>query len=316
MDNHNGRGAPRQAGAAGGGGGGGEGWKNDFVTGRNPVLEAIKAGRPINKILVQRGEREGSLKMIEALARERGLVLQSVDKAKLDGMSGNAVHQGVIALAAVKEYAEPDDILARAEERGEPVLMVIADGVEDPHNLGAIIRTAEAVGAHGLIIPKRRAVGLTPIVAKASSGAIEYMLIARATNIASEIKTLKRRNVWVVGADADSRTAYTDFDYTGNLALVIGGEGGGLGRLVRDSCDATVRLPMRGRISSLNASVAASVLLYEALRQRGLAAMNGAAAGTTAGATARATAGSAAGATAGTVARATAGPAAGTSGNV
>jgi 23S rRNA (guanosine2251-2'-O)-methyltransferase len=264
-----------------------------MISGRNPVLEALRAGRPINKILLQRGEREGSIRAIEAAARDRGLVVQAVDKAKLDGMTGGGSHQGVIALAAFKEYSDIGDILAFAAEKGEKPLLIIADEVEDPHNLGSIIRTAEAVGAHGVVIPKRRAVGLTPVVAKASSGAIEYMRIARVPNIAETIRALKKQGLWIVGADAGGALRYTDCDFDCGLALVIGGEGAGLGRLVREACDFLVCLPMRGSISSLNASVAASVLMYEALRQRDAAAAKAAAAAPVASAGPVMTAGSA-----------------------
>ena len=241
---------------------------SDMIVGRNPVFEALKAKRTINKIFIQRGEREGSIKAIEAAAREMGIVIQPVDKAKLDGMTGGGTHQGIIAMAAVKEYVEVDDILAYAESRNEDPFIIILDEIEDPHNLGSMIRTAEAVGAHGVIIPKRRAVGLTPIVAKSSSGAIEYVRVARVSNIVETIRILKKNNIWTVGTDANCETIYSDADLKGRIALVIGGEGSGLGRLTRETCDFIVKLPMKGRISSLNASAAAAVLMYEILKQR------------------------------------------------
>jgi 23S rRNA (guanosine2251-2'-O)-methyltransferase len=245
-------------------------WQSDVIAGRNPVLEALKAQRPINKLLIQKGEREGSVRAIEAMARDAGVAVQFADRAKLDGLTGGGAHQGVVAMAAVKEFVTVEDIIDHAEAAGEgdALFIVIADGVEDPHNLGAIIRTAEATGAHGVVIPKRRASGLTPVVAKASSGAVEHMRVARVANVVETMKALKKRNVWIVGADSGASARYTDCDLTGRLALVIGGEGAGLSRLVKETCDFTVKMPMRGKVASLNASVAASVLMYESLRQR------------------------------------------------
>jgi len=207
--------------------------------------------------------------VIEAMAREQGVIVQFVDKAKLDGMTGGGAHQGVIAMASLKEYSSVEDLLLVAADRNEPEFLIILDGVEDPHNLGAIIRTAEAVGAHGVIIPKRRSTGLTPIVGKASSGAVEYMSIARPANLVETMKLLKKRGIWIIGADAGGDNVFTKCDMKGRIALALGGEGKGLGRLVRENCDFVVSIPMKGKIGSLNVSVAASVMMYEALRQRG-----------------------------------------------
>jgi len=241
----------------------------DSIEGRNPVLEALRAGRTINKILVAKGEKEGSIKQIIALARQQGIVVQEVDRAKLDNNSLTHAHQGVIALVAAKDYVDVDDILSSAEQKGEPPFIIILDEINDSRNLGSILRTADAVGAHGIIIPKRRAVGLTSVVSKASAGAIEYVPVARVTNIAQTIEYLKKKNIWVVGTDADSEKPFYSSDLTGAIALVIGSEGEGIGRLVREKCDFTVSIPMMGKISSLNASVAAAIVMYEIRRQRG-----------------------------------------------
>ena len=242
--------------------------QSDMIVGRNPVLEAIKAGRPINKIFILRGEREGTARVIEAMAMERGFVVQHVAKAKLDGLTGGGTHQGVIAMASSKQYSDVEDIFNIAKERNEPEFIVILDEVEDPHNLGSIIRSCEAVGVHGVIIPKRRSAALTPIVGKSSAGAIEYIAVARVPNLSETMKQLKKRGVWIIGADAGGGIPFTECDMKGSIALVVGGEGKGLGRLVRETCDFVVNLPMKGKIESLNASVAAGVMLYEALRQR------------------------------------------------
>ena len=246
-------------------------YQSDMIIGRNPVIEALRAKRPMNKIFIARGEREGSIKVVEAMAKDLGVVVQQVDRVKLDGMTGGGTHQGVIAMAAVQEYVEVEDILTFAADRGEDPLLIILDEIEDPHNLGSIIRSAEAVGAHGVIIPKRRAVGLTPIVAKASSGAIEYMRIARVPNIVDVIRTLKKQNIWVVGSDTeDGLQVYTEANLKGSIALVIGGEGSGMSRLTKERCDFIVRVPMFGAVNSLNAAAAAAVILFEIRRQRGL----------------------------------------------
>ncbi|MBQ1806990.1 MAG: 23S rRNA (guanosine(2251)-2'-O)-methyltransferase RlmB, partial [Ruminococcus sp.] len=230
--------------------------KPDVIAGRNPVSEAIRSGRPIDKILVARGEKTGAVVGILAKAREKQIPVKEADRVKLDFLSGSAPHQGIIALAAAKEYSTVEDILAYAAEKGEPPFLIVLDELEDPHNLGAIIRTAECVGAHGVIIPKRRSVGLSYTVGKASAGAVEYMRVARVTNIANLLDDLKKQGVWIYGADMNG-TDYTQCDMSGACALVIGNEGKGMARLVREKCDVIVSLPMKGHINSLNASVAA-----------------------------------------------------------
>lgn len=241
--------------------------KPDVIAGRNPVSEAIRSGRPIDKILVARGEKTGAVVGILAKAREKQIPVKEADRVKLDFLSGSAPHQGIIALAAAKEYSTVEDILAYAAEKGEPPFLVILDDLEDPHNLGAIIRTAECAGVHGVIIPKRRSVGLSYTVGKASAGAVEYMRVARVTNIATLLDDLKKQGVWIYGADMNG-TDYTQCDMSGACALVIGNEGKGMARLVREKCDVIVSLPMKGHINSLNASVAAGILMYHALKSR------------------------------------------------
>ena len=241
--------------------------KPDVIAGRNPVSEAIRSGRPIDKILVARGEKTGAVVGILAKAREKQIPVKEADRVKLDFLSGSAPHQGIIALAAAKEYSSVEDILAFAAEKGEPPFLIVLDELEDPHNLGAIIRTAECVGAHGVIIPKRRSVGLSYTVGKASAGAVEYMRVARVTNIANLLDDLKKQGVWIYGADMNG-TDYTQCDMSGACALVIGNEGKGMARLVREKCDVIVSLPMKGHINSLNASVAAGILMYHALQGR------------------------------------------------
>lgn len=238
------------------------------LEGRNSVLEALKSGRSINKLLITKGEREGSIKQIIALARQKHIPIQEADKSRLDAISGTYAHQGVIAFAAAKEYAEVDDILERAANDGKPPFIVILDGISDAYNLGSILRTADAAGVHGIIIPKRRAVGLTAVVSKASAGAIEYVPVARVTNIAQTIEYLKKRNIWIAGTDSAGEKPYFATDLTGAIALVIGSEGEGMGKLVRESCDFVVNIPMMGRITSLNAAVAGAIVIYEILRQR------------------------------------------------
>lgn len=246
--------------------------KNDNTTnkieGRNPVIEALKSGRTIDKILIQSGERNGSVKKIIALAREKKIVITEVDKAKLDKMSVTHSHQGVIAFAAAKEYADVSDILEAARNKGEHPFIIIADDLTDPHNLGSVIRTANAAGAHGVIIPKRNSVGLNPVVEKTSAGALEFMPVARVSNLASVIDTLKKENVWVVGADMDGENTIYTHDFSGAVAIVVGSEGKGLSRLVKEKCDFIVRIPMFGQINSLNASVAAALMIYEVVRHR------------------------------------------------
>ncbi|MCR4436835.1 MAG: 23S rRNA (guanosine(2251)-2'-O)-methyltransferase RlmB [Clostridiales bacterium] len=241
----------------------------DKIEGRNPVLEALKSNRPIDKILVAKGEREGSIKHILSLAKEKRIVVQEVEKARLDSLASTHAHQGVIAYAAVKEYVDIDDILEEVDAKGEPAFLIILDEITDTHNLGSVLRTADAVGAHGVIIPKRRAVGLTAAVSKASAGAVEYVPVAKVTNIAQTIEYLKKKNIWVVGTDASGEKPFYETDLTGSIALVIGSEGEGISRLVREKCDFLVNIPMHGRISSLNAAVAGAIVLYEILRQRG-----------------------------------------------
>lgn len=240
---------------------------SDIIAGRNPVTEALKSDRAIEKLFIAKGELSGSVKVIAALAKEKHIPIKEVDRKKLDFMCGGAAHQGIAAVAAVREYAEVDDIFALAERRGEKPFVLVLDEIEDPHNLGAIIRTAECAGVHGIIIPKRRAAGLTYTVGKASAGAYEYMLVARVTNTVSAIEDLKKRGCWIYGADMNGKTYCTN-DLRGACAIVIGSEGKGLGRLVREKCDTIISLPMLGKINSLNASVAAGIIMYEFTRQR------------------------------------------------
>lgn len=242
---------------------------NDKLEGRNSVLEALKANRTINKLFVIKGEREGSIRQIVAMARQKGIITTEVEKSALDSMSTSRSHQGVIAFVAVKEYVEVDDILRIAHEKGQPPFIVILDEITDPHNFGAILRTANAVGVHGVIIPKRRAIGLTSAVSKASAGAVEYVPVSRVTNISQTIEYLKKNNVWVVGTDATGDKAFYESDLKGPIALVVGSEGEGMGKLIRDKCDFVVNIPMLGEISSLNASVAGAIVMYEILKQRG-----------------------------------------------
>ncbi len=243
------------------------GFNSDVISGRNPVSEAIRSGRPIDKILVARGEKSGAVVGILAKARERQIPVKEVDRSKLDYITGGTAHQGIAAFAAVKDYCSVDDIFEYAKELNEPPFIVVLDELEDPHNLGAIIRTAECAGVHGIIVPKRRSAGLSYAVGKASAGAVEYMRVARVTNIARLIDELKERGVWVYGADMDG-TNYTECDLSGPCAIVIGNEGKGISQLVRQKCDVIVSLPMKGKINSLNASVAAGILMYHAAKGR------------------------------------------------
>ena len=238
------------------------------LEGRNALTEALKSGRTIDKVFIAAGDTDRGLQRLAAQAKEAGAVVVPVDRRKLDAMSVTHSHQGVICLAAAHEYASIDDIFAEAEARGEAPLIVICDELTDPHNLGAILRSAECAGAHGVIIPKRRAVGLTAVVAKASAGAVEYMKVARVTNITATIEDLKKRGVWIYGTAAEGSIPMYQADLKGAAGIVIGNEGDGMSQLVRKSCDVMVHIPMKGRISSLNASAAASILLYEAVRQR------------------------------------------------
>ena len=238
------------------------------LEGRNAVSEALKAGRTIDKVFIADGDTDKSLQRLAALAKEAGAVIVPVDRRKLDMMSTTHSHQGIIAQAAAHEYATIDDILEEAAARGQAPLIVICDELSDPHNLGAIMRSAECAGAHGVIIPKRRSVGLTATVAKASAGAMEYMKVARVTNINTAIAELKEKGVWVFGTAAEGSIPMYTADLTGPAAIVIGNEGDGMSQLVRKNCDVMVHIPMKGKITSLNASAAASILLYEAVRQR------------------------------------------------
>ena len=238
------------------------------LEGRNALAEALKCGRTIDKVFIAAGDTDRALQRLAAQAREAGAVVVPVDRRKLDAMSVTHAHQGVICLATAHAYATVDQILEEAQARGEKPLIVICDELTDPHNLGAIIRSAECAGAHGVIIPKRRSVGLTAVVAKASAGAVEYMKVARVTNITAAIEDLKKRGVWVFGTAAEGSIPMYQADLKDAAAIVIGNEGDGMSALVRRSCDVMVSIPMKGQISSLNASAAASILLYEAVRQR------------------------------------------------
>jgi 23S rRNA (guanosine2251-2'-O)-methyltransferase len=241
----------------------------EIIEGRNPVIEALKAGRPISKILLDKNVKSmGPIIHILEIAKLRNIQINFVDKQFIEKQYAGGVNQGVIAFASAKEYVDLDDLLDISKGKGEPALYLILDGIEDPHNLGAIIRTADATGIHGVIIRERRAVGLTPAVVKASAGAVEYMPIARVTNISHTIISLQKNNVWVVGIDMSGDTNYTKVDYKSPTAIVIGGEGKGLSELVGKRCDYLASIPMKGQIGSLNASVAAAVVMYEALRQR------------------------------------------------
>ncbi len=242
--------------------------RDDLIEGRNAVTEALRAGRSIDKIYIAKGEVDKTLGHIASKARSMGIVVTEADRRKLDAMSVTHAHQGVIALCAVREYVEIEDILAIAQERGEPPFVIVCDEISDPHNLGAIIRTAECVGAHGIIIPKRRSAGLTSIVGKTSAGAAEHMAVARVPNLPAAIKALKERGLWIFGSAAGGSNELWKTDLRGPVCLVIGSEGDGMGRLVTESCDFLVSIPMRGKLNSLNASAAAAVLMYEVLRQR------------------------------------------------
>lgn len=246
----------------------GEVIQNDnLIIGRNAVIELLKSGREVENVLVAKGDREGSVNRIIAMCREKGIVVKTVDRKKLDAMCAGANHQGVAANVPAHSYCSVEDILDYAESRGEKPFIIICDGIEDSHNLGAIIRSAEACGVHGIIIPKRRNAGLNFIVAKTSCGALEYMRVARVSNLASTIEELKSRNIWTYCADMDGQP-WCKTDFSGGCVLVIGSEGKGVGRLVKEKCDVTVSLPMCGKVNSLNASVAAGIIMYEIAKQR------------------------------------------------
>jgi len=238
-----------------------------IIEGRNPVIEAIKNDREIDKIMIANGAKEGSIKKITAMAKEKNIIIQYVDRNKLDEISTSHSHQGVIANVSEYKYFELDDLIQNAKDKGEDPFFIILDEITDPHNLGSIIRTADAVGAHGVIIPKRRSVHITPTVAKASAGAVEYVPVCKVTNIVNTIKTLKEHGLWIAAADMDGQTFYEQ-NLTGPIGLVIGSEGFGISRLVKKNCDYIVKMPMVGNVTSLNASVAGSILLYEIFKQR------------------------------------------------
>ena len=240
----------------------------NLIEGRNAVREALRAGRVIDRVYVASGETDGTLQQLTAMARQSGAVVSFVDRRKLSSMSPTGTHQGIIAVAAAHDYVSVEEILQTAADRGEAPLLVLCDELTDPHNLGAILRTAECAGAHGVIIPKRRSVGLTAAVARASAGAIEHMQVARVSSLQQTMKDLQKAGIWIYGAAAEGTTDLYQADFRSPAAIVIGNEGAGLGRLIEQTCDYTVSIPMRGQISSLNASVAAAVLLYEAVRQR------------------------------------------------
>lgn len=241
--------------------------RNDIIAGRNPVMEAIRSGRSIESILVAKGERSGSVVAIIAKAKQKNIPVKDVDSKKLDFLAKGINHQGIVAQCAVKEYSTLEDIFALAEERGESPFIIVLDKIEDPHNLGAIIRTAECAGAHGVIIPERRSAGLSYTVEKTSAGALEYMPVVRVKNISAVLQKLKDKGIWVYGADMDGEH-YKKVNFDGAVALVIGNEGKGISPLVAKDCDVIVSLPMKGKINSLNASVAAGILMYEIADKR------------------------------------------------
>lgn len=244
--------------------------KDDFIFGRNAVTEALTAGRSINKIFLAEGTRDNSVKKILDLARAAGVVFEFVSRSKLDKISEGARHQGVIAQAAAVQFATLEEIFALAEEKKEPPFIILLDELEDPHNFGAILRTADAVGAHGVIIPKRRSAPLNSTVAKTSAGAVEYVKVAQVTNVAQTLKIFRDMNLKIVGSDMDGEKNFSDADLTGGIVLIIGSEGKGMRRLTRENCDLLVKIPMVGKINSLNASVAGAVLMYEIFRRRNL----------------------------------------------
>jgi len=271
--NRNGKGSRRDPGRSSAYAGEGreaeEPQQEEWIAGKHPVLEALRAGREINKLLIAEGAQKSLTQPIIAEARNRGVVVQFVDKRKLDAAVPGVPHQGVAAQAAAYRYYEVDELLQRAADSGEEPFLLLLDEIEDPHNLGSILRTAECTGVHGVIIPKRRSAALTATVSKTSAGAVEYVPVARVTNLAQTIDKLKERGVWIAGTDVEQAGDVYRANFNLPLAVVIGNEGKGMGRLIREKCDFLVRLPMRGRLNSLNASVAAGVLMYEVVRQRG-----------------------------------------------
>lgn len=240
----------------------------DQVEGRNAVRELLNSGRDINKIFIQKGERHGSILEIIAKAKERKLLIQEVDKNKLDQMAQSDNHQGVIAIVPPYDYCDVDDILDYAKSKNENPFILILDGIEDPHNMGSIIRTAECCGVHGIIIPKRRSCSVNSTVNKTSAGAVEYMKIARVTNLNDTIKYLKENDVWIYGTDMNGSKYYTDEKYNSGVGIVIGSEGYGMSDLVKKNCDFLIKIPMKGKINSLNASVSAGIVMYEVMNQR------------------------------------------------
>lgn len=242
----------------------------DQVEGRNSVLELLESNKDINKIFITKGEKHGSINKIIAKAKDRNVIIVEKDKRKIDEMAQNENHQGVIAIVPPFEYCEIEDILEKAKQKNEDPFIIILDGIEDPHNLGSIIRTAETAGVHGIIIPKRRAVAVNSTVNKASAGAVEHMKIARVTNITDSIQRLKDEGLWICGTDINTDKYYYNQDLTGPLGIVIGNEGSGMSDKVRKNCDFNVKIPMKGKVTSLNASVSAGIIIYEVVKQKNL----------------------------------------------
>lgn len=243
--------------------------RENRVEGKNSVFEAIRSGRPLNKLFVEKDSQDVLIMRIIAMAREKDIPIQYLERNKLDAISQTRAHQGVILEVAAKEYVEVDDIMKAAEEKGEKPFVLVLDGITDTNNLGSIIRSAECAGVHGIILPKRRSAALNATVAKVSAGALEYVNVARVSNLVQTLRSLKNEGLWVIGADMDGKINYQDADLTGSIALVIGSEGEGLSRLVKNECDLMVKIPMKGKISSLNAGVAAGIMIFEILKQRG-----------------------------------------------
>lgn len=241
---------------------------NDQIEGRNAVLEYLESGKDINKILITKGEKHGSINKIIAIAKERKIIISELERSKLNQIAQTENNQGVIAIVPPYDYCEVEDILEVAKKRQEEAFILILDGIEDPHNLGSIIRTAETAGVHGIIIPKRRACGVNSTVSKVSVGAVQHMKIARVNNINETIKFLKQNDIWICGTDGQAKTYYFQQDFKMPIAIVIGSEGYGMSRLVKENCDFLVKIPMKGKITSLNASVSAGIVMYEATRQR------------------------------------------------
>jgi len=238
-----------------------------YICGRNPVLEVLKTDKEVDKLYILKGELQGSINKIIGIAKDRNIIMQQVDKNKLDFLSDGNIHQGVVALVTSYEYSTIDEILNKAKEKNQPPFIIILDELEDPHNLGSIIRTAECAGVHGIIIPKRRSAQVNQTVYKSSAGAVEHMLVAKITNITNTIEELKDKGLWIYGADIDGKEYHFNTSLKGPIAIVIGNEGKGLSRLVKEKCDVLVKIPMQGQISSLNASNAAAILIYEVVRQ-------------------------------------------------